>query len=61
MVVAKRQRKRKDHENGTKENLRKGVRTSHETNSTPPLPGESNLHRAGSRGGDKHTKEEGRH
>ena len=54
MVVAKRQRKRKVHENGTKENLRKGVRTSGETNSAPPpLPGESNLHRAGSRGGDK--------
>ena len=35
MVVAKRQRKGKAHKNGTKENLRTGVRTSDETNSIP--------------------------
>ena len=45
MAVAKRQRKEKAHENGTKENPRTGVRTSGETNSPP---GESSLHRAGS-------------
>ena len=50
IVVAKRQRKGKAHENGTKENLRTRVRTSGETNS--PL-GQPNLHRAGSGGGDK--------
>ena len=31
MTVTKRQRKEKTHENGTKENLRTGVRTSGET------------------------------
>ena len=35
MAVAKRQRKRKVHENGTKENLRNGVRTSGEASSAP--------------------------
>ena len=35
MVVAKRQRKGKGHENGTKENLQTGVRTSGETNAPP--------------------------
>ena len=35
MAVAKRQRKGKACENGTKENLQTGVRTSGETN-TPP-------------------------
>ena len=37
MRVAKRQRKGKVHENGTKENLRNGVRTSGETNTLPFL------------------------
>ena len=40
MVVAKRQRKRKAHKNGTKQNPRTGVRTSGETNLHRP-----NLHR----------------
>ena len=35
MVVAKRQRNEETCENGTKENLRTGVRTSGETNSPP--------------------------
>ena len=35
MVVAKRQRKEKAHEDGTKENLRIGVRNSGKTNSRP--------------------------
>ena len=35
MAVAKRQRKGKAHENGTKENPWTGVRTSGETNSLP--------------------------
>ena len=35
MAVAKRQRKEKAHENGIKENLRAGVRTSGVTNSPP--------------------------
>ena len=35
MVVAKRQRKGKAHQNGTKENLQAKVRTSGKTN-TPP-------------------------
>ena len=54
MVVAKRQRKGKAHENGTKGNPWTRVRTSGETNS--PL-GQPNLHRAGSGGGDKQIKE----
>ena len=48
MVVAKRQRKGKAHENGTKGNPRTRVRTSGETNM--PLCGQPNLHRAGSGG-----------
>ena len=35
MVVAKTQRKEKAHEDGTKENLRTGVRNSGKTNSPP--------------------------
>ena len=35
MVVAKRQRKEKACENGTKDNLRTGVRTSGDANSPP--------------------------
>ena len=35
MAVAKRQRKGKAHENGTKENPKMGMRTSGETNSPP--------------------------
>ena len=38
IVVAKRQRKGKAHENGTKENLRTRVRTSGETNISPGQP-----------------------
>ena len=45
MALAKRQRKEKAHENGTKENLRTGVRTSDETNNPP---GQPRLHTAGS-------------
>ena len=48
MAVAKRQRKGKAHENGTKENPKMGMRTSGETNSPPGYP---TLHRAGSGGG----------
>ena len=50
MAVAKRQRKEKACENRTKEVWRTGVRTSGETNSPP---GQPNLYRAGSGGGDK--------
>ena len=50
MVVAKRQRKEKACESGTKENPRTRVRTSDETNSPPSQP---NLHRAGSRWGEE--------
>ena len=35
MVVAKRQRKGKGHEKGTKENLQTSMRTSVETNNPP--------------------------
>ena len=38
MALAKRQRKEKAHENGTKENPRTGVRTSDETNNPPGQP-----------------------
>ena len=38
MVVAKRQRKGKTHENETKENPWTGVRTSGETNTPPSWP-----------------------
>ena len=38
MAVAKRQRKGKAHENGTKENPKMGMRTSGETNSPPGQP-----------------------
>ena len=48
MVVAKRQRKGKAHENGTKGNPRTRVRTSGETNM--PRCGQPHLHRAGSGG-----------
>ena len=50
MAVAKRQRREKAQENGTKENPRTGVRTSDEANSPP---GQPNLHRAGSGEGDR--------
>ena len=50
MIMTKRQRKEKLHDNGTKEYPRIRMRTSGETNSPPCQP---NLHRAGSRGGDK--------
>ena len=54
MVVAKRQRKqkqkRKEKENRTKDGPRTRVRASGKTNSPP---GQPNLHRAGSRGGEK--------
>ena len=50
MAVAKRQRKEKAHDHGTKENPRTGVRTSDETNSPP---GQPSLHTASSGGGDK--------
>ena len=46
--MAKRQRKGKTHENGTKENPQTGVKTSDET--TCPLLGHPNLHRAEKRG-----------
>ena len=49
MVVAKRQKRRKTHENGARENPWTGVRTSGETNT--PLFGQPNLHRVGSRVG----------
>ena len=48
MAVAKRQRKGKAHENGTKEKPKVGMRTSGETNSPPGYP---TLPRAGSGGG----------
>ena len=38
MAVAKRQRKGKAHENGTKEKPKVGMRTSGETNSPPGYP-----------------------
>ena len=50
MAVAKRQRKEKARENRTKEVQRTGVRTLGETNSPP---GQPNLHRTGSGGGEK--------
>ena len=50
MAVAKRQRKEKACENGTKDNLRTGVRTSGDANSPP---GQPSLPRAGSGGGEK--------
>ena len=53
MAVAKRQRKGKAHENGTKENPKMGMRTSGETNSPP---GQPSLHRTGSGGGDNSYK-----
>ena len=53
MKVAKRQRKKKACENGTKENLRTRVRISGETNSPPGWP---SLHTADSEGGDKWIK-----
>ena len=56
MAVAKRQRKGKACENGTKENPGTKVRPSGETN-TPPSCGQPNLHRAGSVGEEtKHKK-----
>ena len=48
--MAKRQRKGKARENGTKENPRTGVRTSGKRNSPP---GQPNLYRPDSGGGDK--------
>ena len=48
--MAKRQKKGKACEIGTKENPRTGVRTPGETNSPP---GQPNLHRIGSGEGDK--------
>ena len=50
MAVAKRKRKEKACKNGTKENPRTRVRTSGETNSPP---GQPNLNRADSGGGEK--------
>ena len=50
MVVAKRQRKEKACESGTKENLRTGVRISGEKNSPPGSP---NFHGAGSGARDR--------
>ena len=50
MVVAKKTRKGKAHENRTKEGPRTGVRTSGKTNNTPGWP---NLHRTGP-GREKH-------
>ena len=50
MVVAKKTRKGKAHENRTKESLRTGVRTSGKTDNIPGWP---NLHRTGP-GRDKH-------
>ena len=50
MSMAKRQRKEKACENGTKENPRTRVRTLGETNSPPSS---SNLHRAGSMSGEE--------
>ena len=50
MSMAKRQRKEKPTENGTKENAPTGVRTSGETNSSP---GQPSLHTAGSGGGEQ--------
>ena len=55
MTVTKRQRKEKTRENGTKENLRTGVRTSGETKCST---GQPNLHRAGSGGGEKTYKKD---
>ena len=51
MVVAKRQKRKKARESGTRENPWTGVRTSGETNMR--LFGHPNLHRAGSRGGER--------
>ena len=51
MVVAKRQKRRKTHENGARENPWTRVRTSGETNM--PLFGQLNLHSVGSRGGGR--------
>ena len=50
MVVAKRQERGKNHKNRTKEGPRTRVRTSGKTKSTP---GWTNLHRAGSGGGER--------
>ena len=59
MVVAKRQRKGKAPENGTKENPQTRVRTSDETNTHPSWPAQvAYKYSAGSRrGGDKCIKE----